>query len=61
MVSDFDGPVNFTVGGYYEDFKIEHVSVVLTTQAPADLGFAPIDVTTRSDFPQETLNTFEIK
>jgi len=59
VVSDFDGPVNFTVGGYYEDFKIEHIGR-FNYQAPADLGFAAIDVTTRSDFPQETLNTFEL-
>ncbi|MGB0906818.1 MAG: TonB-dependent receptor [Maricaulaceae bacterium] len=59
LVSDFDGPVNFTVGAYYEKFKIEHIGR-FNYQAPIDLGFAPIDVSTRSDFPLDTLNTAEI-
>ncbi len=59
VVSDFDGPLNFTLGGYYEKFKIEHIGR-FNYNGPADLGFAPIDVTTRSDFPLDTLNTTEL-
>lgn len=59
FVSDFDGPINFTVGAYYEDFKIEHIGR-FNYGAPFDAGFAPFDVTTRADFPQDTLNTNEI-
>jgi outer membrane receptor protein involved in Fe transport len=59
VVSDFEGPLNFTLGGYYEDFKIEHIGR-FNYAAPTEAGFAPFDVSTRSDFPLDTLNTDEV-
>lgn len=35
-VSSFDGPLNFTVGGYYEDVKRDHFGAYLLAYAGAD-------------------------
>ncbi len=55
FVSDFDGPVNFTAGLFYEDFEIRHVGD-FNYHAPIVAGFAPIDINTNSAFDDSVAN-----
>ncbi|MEO0614588.1 MAG: TonB-dependent receptor [Pseudomonadota bacterium] len=53
--SDFDGPVQFQAGVFYEDFEILHVGD-FNYLAPAEAGFSPIDIRTASQFDNSTAN-----
>ncbi|MFT4632569.1 MAG: iron complex outermembrane receptor protein [Candidatus Pseudothioglobus sp.] len=55
VTTNFDGPLNATVGLFYEDFEIEHVGD-FNYQAPIDAGFAPIDINTNATFDNSTAN-----
>ncbi len=59
VTSDFDFPVNFTLGAFYDNFEIEHVGR-FEYFAPIDAGFAPIDVSSNPTFDGVGLNTTEI-
>jgi len=41
--SNFDSPLNFSAGVFYEDFEIEHVGN-FNYLAPFEAGFAPLDI-----------------
>jgi iron complex outermembrane recepter protein len=55
LTTNFEGPVNFTGGIFYEDFEIQHVGD-FNYQAPIDAGFAPIDINSNSTFDNSTAN-----
>lgn len=41
--SDYDGPLNFSAGVFYEDFEIKHVGN-FNYLGPYEAGFAPLDI-----------------
>lgn len=55
MTSDFDSPVNFTAGFFYEDFEIKHIGD-FNYQAPINVGWAPIDINSAPRFDDSPAN-----
>ncbi|NIM69094.1 MAG: TonB-dependent receptor [Xanthomonadales bacterium] len=55
LSSDFDSPVNFTAGVFYEDFEIKHIGD-FNYQAPIDAGWAPIDINSNPAFDNSPAN-----
>lgn len=55
VATNFDYPVNFTGGIFYEDFEILHIGD-FNYGAPIDAGFAPIDISTNSSFDNSAAN-----
>jgi len=53
--SDFDSPVNFTAGFFYEDFEIKHIGD-FNYQAPINAGWAPIDINSAPRFDDSPAN-----
>lgn len=53
--TNFDGPVNFSGGVFYEDFEILHVGD-FNYLAPIEAGFAPIDINSNPAFDDSTAN-----
>ena len=53
--SAFDGPFQFQAGVFYEDFEIEHIGD-FNYLAPANAGFAPIDIRTAARFDNSVAN-----
>ena len=43
LATNFEGPLNFQAGVFYENFEIKHVGD-FNYQAPIDAGFAAIDI-----------------
>ena len=55
LSSDFDSPVNFTAGFFYEDFEIKHVGD-FNYQAPINAGWNPIDINSAPRFDDSPAN-----
>ena len=55
LSSDFDSPVNFTAGFFYEDFEIKHIGD-FNYQAPINAGWAPIDINSAPRFDDSPAN-----
>ena len=53
--TDFDSPINFAGGVFYEDFEILHVGD-FNYQAPINAGWAPIDINLNSSFDNSDAN-----
>lgn len=53
--SDWESPVNFQAGVFFEDFEILHIGD-FNYQATIDAGFSPIDISTNSAFDTSAAN-----
>jgi outer membrane receptor protein involved in Fe transport len=55
VATNFEGPVNFQAGVFYENFEIKHIGY-FNYQAPIDAGFAAIDINKSATFDESEAN-----